>query len=55
MLVTISLYQLLRYQSWYLKQNYLQYLACLKLGVNTKFVLGLPLDVQRVFEQKKIT
>ena len=33
----------------------LQYLASLKLGVTTEFVLGLPLDIQRVFEQKKIT
>ena len=44
--VTISLCQILRYQrrySWSLAWNYLQYLACLKLGVNTKFVLGLPI------------
>ena len=43
--VTVSLCQLLRYQRqyiWSLTRNYLQYLACLKLGLNTKFVLGLP-------------
>ena len=43
--VTISLYQLLIYQRWYswsLVRSYSQYIACLKLGVNTKLVLGLP-------------
>ena len=33
--------------------NYMQNLAFLKLGVNTKFVLGLPYDIHRVFEQQK--
>ena len=36
-----------------LTRNYLQYLACRKLGVNTKFFGGLPKDIQRVFEQQK--
>ena len=43
--VTISLFQLLRYRGWYswsLARNYSQYIACLMLGVNTQFVLGLP-------------
>ena len=31
----------------------MQYLACVKLGVNTEFVLGLPEDIRRVFEQQK--
>ena len=30
-------------------------ISCLKLGLNTKFVLELPADLQRVFEQYKIT
>ena len=38
---------------WSLPRNYLQYLAWLKLGVNTKFVLGLSEDKQRIFEQHK--
>ena len=33
--------------------NYLQYIACLNLGVNTKFVLGLPYKIQSFFEQQK--
>ena len=36
-----------------LTRNYMQYLAFLKLGVNTNFVLGLPYDKQRVFEQQQ--
>ena len=36
-----------------LTRNYMQNLAFLKLGVNTKFVLGLPYDIRRVFEQQK--
>ena len=51
-----ALCQLLRYRSkysWSLPGNYLQCLECLKLGVNTKFVWGLPEDIQRVFEQQQ--
>ena len=54
--LTIAIYQVLRYRiqySWSLTQNYLQYLSCLKLQVNTKFVFGLPEDIQRVFQQQK--
>ena len=46
----VSANELLR---WSLTQNYLQCLACLKLGVNTKFVFEIPEDTQWVFEKQK--
>ena len=36
-----------------LTRNDMQNLAFLKLGENTKFVLGLAYDIQMVFEQQK--
>ena len=53
---TLSLYRQPRYgrqYGCYLACNYSQYIACLKLGVNTKLVFGLNEDLQRVFGQWK--